>query len=174
MKISESGTSKRVRPCVLTIPKVRLILKSVRPLRSTPDRQQISDVLAEAGLRSTPQRYAVMEFLMRTPVHATAEEVFEAVNRLDPRSSRATIYNNLRSLVEARLVREVVADSRAARFEAHIEKHHHFICDQCGTVEDIPWFDVPPRDRRTIGARTVRDCELTLRGLCENCARAQK
>jgi Fur family transcriptional regulator, peroxide stress response regulator len=146
----------------------------VRPVRSTPDREQISEVLAGAGLRSTPQRYAVMEFLMRTPVHATAEEVFEAVNRMDPRASRATIYNNLRSLVEARLVREVVADSRAARFEAHIEKHHHFICDQCGTVEDIAWFDVPARDRRMLGGRMVRDCELTLRGLCENCARAQK
>ena len=146
----------------------------MRQTRTTPDRQQISDVLAGSGLRSTPQRYAVMEFLMRSPVHATAEEVFEAVNRQDPRASRATIYNNLRSLVEARLVREVVADSRAARFEAHIEKHHHFICDQCGAVEDIAWFDVPARDRRTLGGRTVRDCELTLRGLCENCARAQK
>ncbi len=111
---------------------------------------------------------------MRTPVHATAEEVFEAVNRLDPRASRATIYNNLRSLVESRLVREVIADSRAARFEAHIEKHHHFVCDQCGAVEDITWFDVPPRDRRLLGSRMVRDCELILRGLCESCARAKK
>lgn len=128
-------------------------------------------MFAEAGLRSTPQRYAVMEFLMRSPVHATAEEVYAAVNRLDPRASRATIYNNLRSLVDARLVREVIADSRAARFEAAVEKHHHFICDKCGAVEDIGWFDVP---RRSLGARTVRDCELILRGLCEACAGTHK
>jgi Fe2+ or Zn2+ uptake regulation protein len=128
-------------------------------------------MFAEAGLRSTPQRYAVMEFLMHSPVHATAEEVYEAVNRLDPRASRATIYNNLRSLVEARLVREVVADSRAARFEAPVKKHHHFICDGCGAVEDIAWFEVP---RRSLGARTVRDCELILRGLCEACASTHK
>jgi Fur family peroxide stress response transcriptional regulator len=128
-------------------------------------------MFAGAGLRSTPQRYAVMEFLMRSPVHATADEVYEAVNRLDPRASRATIYNNLRSLVDARLVREVIADSRAARFEAHVEKHHHFICDQCGAVEDITWFDIP---RRSLGTRTVRDCELILRGLCEACARTKK
>jgi Fe2+ or Zn2+ uptake regulation protein len=145
----------------------------VRQVRTAPERERISQFLADAGLRSTPQRYAVMEFLLRTPVHATAEEVFEAVNRMDPRASRATIYNNLRSLVDARLVREVVADSRAARFEAHIEKHHHFICDQCAAVEDVAWFDVP-KDRRMLGGRSVRDCELTLRGLCENCVRAQK
>lgn len=111
-----------------------------------------------------------MEFLMRSPVHATAEDVFAAVNRLDPRASRATIYNNLRSLVEARLVREVRGDSRAARFEAPVEKHHHFICDACGAVEDIAWFDVPAKERRNLGTRTVRDCELTLRGLCEMCS----
>ena len=111
---------------------------------------------------------------MRTPVHATADEVFDAVNRLDPRASRATIYNNLRTLVNARLVREVVADSRAARFEAYLDKHHHFICDDCGAVEDIGWFEVPAKNRLALGARTVRDCELTLRGQCEACARVLK
>jgi Fur family peroxide stress response transcriptional regulator len=111
---------------------------------------------------------------MRSPVHATAEEVYDAVNRLDPRASRATIYNNLRSLVDARLVREVIADSRAARFEAPMEKHHHFICDGCGKVEDIAWFDVPAQSRRMLGARTVRDCELILRGYCEACTRGKK
>jgi Fur family peroxide stress response transcriptional regulator len=135
-------------------------------------RKHIVDVLSTAGLRSTPQRYAVLEFLMRSPVHATADEVFEAVNRADPRASRATIYNSLKTLVKARLVREVVADSRAARFEAHLEKHHHFVCDDCGTVEDIAWFEVPAKQR--LGSRTVRDCELILRGCCESCASAVK
>jgi Fur family peroxide stress response transcriptional regulator len=63
--------------------------------------------LAGSGLRSTPQRYAVMAFLTKQKGHPTAAEIFKAVNRLDPRSSRATIYNNLRDLVQAGLVREV-------------------------------------------------------------------
>jgi Fe2+ or Zn2+ uptake regulation protein len=146
----------------------------VKAPRHAPDRAQIAQYFAQAGLRSTPQRYAVMEFLTRAPVHATAEEVFAAVNRLDPRASRATIYNSLRALVDARLVREVAPGARAARFEAHLEKHHHFICDQCGAVEDIAWFEVPAHNRRLLGGRTVRDCELTLRGSCESCARARK
>jgi Fe2+ or Zn2+ uptake regulation protein len=48
-----------------------------------------------------------MEFVARHPIHATAEEVFNAVYRSEPRASRATIYNNLNALVEAGLVREV-------------------------------------------------------------------
>jgi len=112
-----------------------------------------------------------MEYLMRSPVHATVEDLFEAVNKRDPRASRATIYNTLRVLVEARLVREVTADSRAARFEAHLQKHHHFICDRCGAVEDIAWFEVPARQ---LDGRTVRECELILRGQCEICSRLKK
>jgi len=41
-----------------------------------------------SGLRCTPQRYAVMAFLMEHSRHPTAAEIFEAVNRVDPRSSR--------------------------------------------------------------------------------------
>jgi hypothetical protein len=52
-------------------------------------------------LRCTPQRYAVMAFLMKHSSHPTAAEIFEAVNRVDPRCSRATTYNNLRDLVQA-------------------------------------------------------------------------
>jgi len=65
----------------------------------------ITRSLAGSGLRSTPQRYAVMAFLTKQKGHPTAAEIFKAVNRLDPRSSRATIYNNLRDLVQAGLVR---------------------------------------------------------------------
>jgi Fe2+ or Zn2+ uptake regulation protein len=146
----------------------------VKTLRRAPDRAQIAAYFAQAGLRSTPQRYAVLEFLSRAPIHATAEQVYEAVNRMDPRASRATVYNSLRALVQARLVREVLAGSRAARFEALLDRHHHFICDHCGAVEDIAWFDVPCENRRALGSRRVRDCELTLRGSCETCARAGK
>lgn len=42
------------------------------------------------------------------PASHGAAEIFEAVNRVDPRSSRATTYNNLRDLVQAGLVREVM------------------------------------------------------------------
>ena len=77
----------------------------------------IKKCLTGSGLRNTPQRHAVMAFLMAKEGHPTAAEIFTAVNRLDPRSSRATIYNNLRDLVQAGLVREVAVEGRAARFD---------------------------------------------------------
>jgi Fur family peroxide stress response transcriptional regulator len=110
-----------------------------------------------------------MAFLMEQDRHPTAVEIFEAVNRVDPRSSRATTYNNLRDLVQAGLVREVAIEGRAARFDAKGSRHHHFICDRCGSVEDLEWYEVPRPGRGSLGKRVVRECELILRGLCAKC-----
>ena len=126
--------------------------------------------LEASGLRCTAQRYAVMAFLMEQQSHPTAAEIFEAVNRADPRSSRATTYNNLRDLVQAGLVREVAAEGRAARFDAKGMRHHHFICDRCGNVEDIEWYEVPKPRAAALGKRILRESELIFRGLCTKCA----
>ncbi len=111
-----------------------------------------------------------MAFLMDHPKHPTAAEIFEAVNRADPRSSRATVYNNLSDLAKAGLVREVAVAGRAARFDLKGMRHHHFICDRCGNVEDMEWYDVPRPAQGSLGKRVLRDCELTFRGLCAKCA----
>lgn len=134
------------------------------------DAGEIKPSLERSGLRCTPQRYAVMKFLLDHPSHPTAAEIFEAVNRVAPRSSRATTYNNLRDLVEGGLVREVAVEGRAARFDAKSMKHHHFICDRCGNVEDIEWYELPKPASRSLGKRILRESELILRGLCIKCA----
>jgi Fur family peroxide stress response transcriptional regulator len=134
------------------------------------DAEVIKRSLEDAGLRFTAQRHAVMAFLMKHKGHPTATEIFEAVNRVDPLSSRATTYNNLRDLVKAGLVREVAVEGRAGRFDIKGMRHHHFICDRCGSVEDLDWYDVPKPASRSLGRRVVRECELIFRGLCTNCA----
>jgi Fe2+ or Zn2+ uptake regulation protein len=111
-----------------------------------------------------------MEFLIDHKGHPTAAEIFEAVNRVDPRSSRATTYNNLRDLVKAGLVREVAVEGRAGRFDLEGMRHHHFVCDRCGNVEDVEWYDVPRPASRSLGKRIVRECQLIFRGLCPKCA----
>ena len=54
---------------------------------------------------------------MRHPAHATAEDIFHTANRSDARASRATVYNSLRSLARAGMVREAFSQGKAARFE---------------------------------------------------------
>jgi Fur family transcriptional regulator, peroxide stress response regulator len=141
-------------------------------VKSDPD---ILELLREAGLRCTPQRYGVLEYLLKHPVHPTADALWRSMNRKDPRASRATVYNSLRSLIEAGLARELPLDGKAARFDAIPRPHHHFVCDRCGRIEDIAWFRVEGLERRAgLGRRRLRDFEMVLRGDCEKCREIAK
>ena len=118
----------------------------------------------------TVQRYAILEYLVRNAVHATADEILVAVNHADPRASRATIYNSLRALARAGLVREVAADGKAARYDASLHRHHHFICECCGAIEDVPWFDLPSEAAQAaLDGRKARRYEIVFRGRCSTC-----
>jgi Fur family peroxide stress response transcriptional regulator len=133
------------------------------------DSKNIENALTRAGLRRTPQRVAILEYLLRNPVHATAEELWPALNRRGARASRATVYNTLHSLVEAGLVREFRLDGSASRYDAFLHPHHHFVCDRCGGVEDLDWFDIPALSRTRPAARRIRSWEVVVRGECASC-----
>jgi len=130
---------------------------------------KIEEALRAAGLRCTPQRIAVLDYLVRHPDHATVEALWPALNRRHAQASRATVYNTLHSLVKAGLVREFKLDANAARYDARLHPHHHFVCDQCGAVEDIEWFEVPALARSRAGARRIRSYEVVVRGVCSKC-----
>lgn len=131
-----------------------------------------SNPFRRRGLRSTPQRYAVYRYLAEHPGHATAEEIYRGINQNDPRSSRATVYNAVHTLVRAGLVREIHVDGGPARFDANLEWHGHFLCERCGAIEDVEWIARPPLPRRSVlEGRRVRHCEVVMRGLCASCAR---
>lgn len=130
---------------------------------------EIENAFERAGVRSTPQRFFVLEHLLLHPEHATVEELCAALNKRHALASRATVYNTLHALVEAGLVREFTLDGKAARYDAHLERHHHFVCDSCGAMEDVEWFDLPAIPRTRASHRRIRSFEVILRGVCAKC-----
>jgi Fe2+ or Zn2+ uptake regulation protein len=131
----------------------------------------VTSAFRAAGLRCTPQRFAVLDFLFRGKVHATADEIAAAINRPGSGASRATVYNALHALMDAGLVREV-GGGAAARYDASLERHHHFTCEVCGSLEDIDWFELP-RAARVLGSRRVHNYEIVFRGVCAGCQRKE-
>ncbi len=55
--------------------------------KSSP--HEVDECFRRAGIRRTPQRYDVLRYLAGNHVHATADEIFQGLNRLNPRVSRA-------------------------------------------------------------------------------------
>lgn len=123
----------------------------------------------------TRQRRVVLDVVQSGDTHPTASEVFEAARKLMPAISFATVYNSLRYLKQAGLVREVAFGSGASRYDRETDRHDHAICSACGTLVD---FDLPGTvELIRAAARASRfkaeSVHLTLIGLCEQC-REQK
>lgn len=119
----------------------------------------------------TRQRKVVLDVVRAGDTHPTAAEVFEAARRAMPGISFATVYNSLRFLKEAGLVREIAFGNGASRYDRETDRHDHAICSECSKLVD---FDLPG----TVGligaaARASRfkaeSVHLTLVGLCPDC-----
>ena len=128
--------------------------------------------LGKAGLKLTPQRYAVLDYLVRSQIHPTAEQIRLDLNRKFPRASRATVYNTLNALRDAGLIHEIFMDDAVARYDANIEPHHHFICRRCGKLEDIPLDAISEISHRGLrSGYSIEDYAVVMRGVCALCSR---
>jgi len=132
--------------------------------KATKDKQGAGPVL-------TRQRKVVLDVVRAGDSHPTASEVFEAARQALPGISFATVYNSLRYLKQAGLVREVAFGSGASRYDRETDRHDHAICSECGTLVD---FDLPGTVRLIqSAARASRfkaeSVHLTLIGLCPGC-----
>lgn len=131
----------------------------------------IAQSLRAKGLKVTPQRFAVYANLLSRADHPTVEQLLNDLNHDFPISSQATVYSSLQALRQVGLVREVLLEEGMLRYDANVLPHHHFRCEQCGAIADIPWeaFQGLQLDSLPGQFRPER-YEVTVYGRCDCCA----
>ena len=137
-----------------------------------PDRlREAVERLKATGVRMTPQRHAILEYLLSSMSHPTADEIYKALEKDFPNMSVATIYNNLRLFKEAGLVRELTYGDASSRFDANMSDHYHIICRRCGKITDFsypPLVEVEEEAARKTGFK-VDSHRMEVYGLCADC-----
>ncbi|WP_035991362.1 Fur family transcriptional regulator [Leptolyngbya sp. KIOST-1] len=134
---------------------------------------QIVAILKSRGLRVTPQRFAVYANLLGRCDHPTADDILHDLNQDVPTSSQATVYSSLQALREVNLVREVLLEAGVCRYDANVGPHHHFRCQSCGAIADIPWETLASLNLKTLSPQwQIEGYEVTVRGLCDRCQTA--
>jgi Fur family peroxide stress response transcriptional regulator len=88
-------------------------------------------------VRVTPQRIAVLDHLLNSKLHPTANEIYDAIKHHFPGMSLATVYNNLNFLCENNLARELTFSNASSRFDGDTTDHAHMICEACGGITDF-------------------------------------
>lgn len=126
---------------------------------------RVEMVLSSHGVKPTAQRVVIAEYIMSTDEHPTAEQILAKVsNRLPVSLSRATVYNTLNTLVASGVIREVFTEPGPCRYDANMDKHHHFVDTKSGRIYDIPWSEVPLLPANLNGKYKVHGYEITFFG----------
>lgn len=128
------------------------------------------------SLGLTKQRQAVLQVILDSDEHLTANEVFEDARRILPGISFATVYNSLRYLRTEGLIGEVSFGPDATRYDRNLTRHDHAICDQCGKLVDLD-LSIPKglvRQAAEISNFAASSIEFTLHGLCPKCVNSNK
>lgn len=95
----------------------------------------IQAALKQKGYRLTQSRQKIVQALLRSGAHMTADGLLEVVHQIDPSVGRMTVYRTLELLSELGLIRPIYQGTGAAHYVlldgGH---HHHMICSSCDTV----------------------------------------
>ena len=98
----------------------------------------IVDELKNLGYRLTPQRLMIASAIENSHDHISAEEIYSQVLGKYPNVNISTIYRTLELLEQLGLVTETDLGGGRVRYHpADKGRHHHLICQDCGTVVNL-------------------------------------
>jgi Fur family peroxide stress response transcriptional regulator len=130
------------------------------------------DTLKKTGVRITPQRHAILEFLVESMTHPTADDIYKALEGKFPNMSVATVYNNLRVFREVGLVKELTYGDTSSRFDFVTTEHYHVICESCGKIVDFhyPGLDEVEQFASHVTGFDISHHRMEIYGKCSNCS----
>ena len=101
-----------------------------------PTTSDCEQMLRDASLRVTRPRVAVLTAVHEHP-HADTDAIITAVRADVGDVSHQAVYDVLRALTDAGLVRRIQPMGSLARYEARTgDNHHHVVCRSCGAIAD--------------------------------------
>lgn len=122
--------------------------------------------------RNTRQRDAIRDAFLRAGRPLGTHEVLVVARDTVPRLGIATVYRNIKTLMEEGWLSEVELPGKPSRYEtAGKEHHHHFHCNQCDRVFDLEgcigtFKALLPRSFR------LESHDVLLYGRCADCSRS--
>ena len=128
-------------------------------------------MLRGTALRVTRPRMAVLTAVHAHP-HADTLSILGAVRRELPDVSHQAVYDVLRALTAAGLVRRIEPAGSAARYESRVgDNHHHVVCRSCGAIADVDCAvgETPCLTASDNQGFSIDEAEVIYWGVCPGC-----
>ncbi|MFQ6027802.1 MAG: Fur family transcriptional regulator [Dehalococcoidia bacterium] len=130
--------------------------------------EELMDTLEERGYRTTSPRKEVTRVIAGKERHFSAEELREQL----PGVGRATVYRSLKLLVESGMVCRVLLEDGSLHYQlSHQGHHHHLLCVDCGSSEDLLGCDIEDKLKAVSQAHEfqISGHWLEVYGRCRDC-----
>jgi Fe2+ or Zn2+ uptake regulation protein len=140
-----------------------------------PTTVDYEQMLRGAELRVTRPRVAVLTAVFDHP-HADTASLIEAVRGDLGDVSPQAVYDVLRALTDADLLRRIEPAGSVARYESRVaDNHHHLICRGCGAIADVDCAvgETPCLTASETHGFTIEEAEVIYWGTCPDCATAR-
>jgi Fur family peroxide stress response transcriptional regulator len=99
--------------------------------------EYITNKLKNKNIRLSHQRLKVLEYMDQHRIHPTVEQIYHGLRDEIPTLSKTTIYNTLKTLMEAGLVKSIAIDDNETRYDIRTDSHGHFKCLTCENIYDF-------------------------------------
>jgi Fur family ferric uptake transcriptional regulator len=136
-----------------------------------PTHTDYERLLREAGLRVTRPRVSVLSAVHDHP-HADTDSIIRAVRTQSGVVSHQAVYDVLKALTDARLLRRIQPAGLVARYEARVgDNHHHVVCRACGAIADVDCAvgEAPCLEAAEHHGFAIDEAEVTYWARCPDC-----
>lgn len=137
-----------------------------------PTGSDFEQMLREADLRVTRPRLAVLDAVHNHP-HADTDKIIGVVRDDLGDVSHQAVYDVLRALTSAGLVRRIQPAGSVARYESRVgDNHHHAVCRSCGAIADVDCAvgDTPCLTASDDHGFAIDEAEVVYWGRCPACS----
>ena len=133
-----------------------------------PSLEELKKKLNEKGINLSHQRLKVLEYLILNQDHPTVDQIYSDLHKEIATLSKTTVYNTLRILVEAGLVRILGIDNNESRYDIITKSHGHFMCEVCQTIYNFN-IDIESMDFGGLNDFSINEKDVYFKGLCPKC-----
>ncbi len=138
--------------------------------------QDVLNHLREKGVRITETRKAVIDFIIQSHDHPSADMIYQALLPAFPNMSLATVYNNLKVLIDEGFVSELkVRNDTTTYYDFMGHQHLNVICEKCGRIADMD-LDLPDVQQEAADQTgyQITKSQMVVYGICPDCVTRQQ